>query len=480
MLKASTIFKVATLKVALLVPVSLLLVSLAIAAPAPATAPSIIGAASRPAHRISSMPASLRSSLYQALAADAAVLPFRADQQVWREQKVTADDGGYLDALGWSVAIDGSTALIGAYYATIGSNSFQGAVYVFTESGGTWTQAQKLTASDGAGGDNFGTSVALDGDTALIGAAGYSVGNDLLVGTAYVFTRSNGVWTQGQKLLADDGAAVDTFGISVALEGNNALIGAHGANIDGRNSQGAVYAFTATDGVWTQTQKLVADDGAAYDQFGQQFALDGTTAVIGADQATYANDYPGKGAAYVFTLTQGVWTQMQRLEADDGELADYFARWVDIEGSTIVIGAPAANVFQGSAYVFTESGGTWTQSQKLVADDGISGDFFADAVSIKGSTLLIGAPGATIGGNPFTGAAYMFTTADGVVWNQGSKLVPSDGAYGDEFGYSVILRDGGTALIGAPHPTDDGAGMAGAAYFYSLDTIFQNGFEATP
>lgn len=440
-----------------------------------------------PAVAAKSVPAAFRPALQKALAADGALgIPSVTDSSAWLEQKVSADDGTYLGAFGWSFAMEGNTALIGAYYQTIGANSFQGAVYVFTESNGVWTQTQELTASDGAGGDNFGTSVAIDGDTVLIGAPSVAIGSNLNVGAAYVFTRSGGTWIQGQKLMADDGAASSTFGISVAVRGSMTLIGAHGAAINGQNSQGAVYAFTASGGTWSQAQKLVASDGVASDQFGQQLSLDahGTTVVIGSDQATYADSFPGTGAAYVFNLQGDTWTQTQRLEADDGQLADYFGRWTAIQGSTIVIGAPASpdsggNPFMGSAYVFTESGGTWTQTQKLTADDGVSGDFFADAVAIAGNTILIGAPGATIGGNPFVGAAYVYSF-DGASWNQSDKIVPSDGAYGDEFGYAVALRDDLTALVGSPHPTDDGSGSTGAAYFYMNDTIFANGFEATP
>ena len=394
----------------------------------------------------------------------------------WIEQKFVPEDGMPLAATGWSVAVHGDVAMVGAYYQTINGNQFQGAVYVFAKTNGAWTQVQELTADDGADGDNFVTALEFDGSTALIGELGVSIQTQLLIGAVYVFTESGGVWTQSQKLMASDGAAVATFGITVGIQGSNALIGASGAAIAGNNDQGAVYAFTESGGTWTEGQKITANDGVAYDQFGQQLAFQGTTAVIGADQATYANQYPGPGAAYVFDLADGTWTQTQRLEADDGVDADYFGRWAAIDGSTIVIGAPAAGGFQGAAYVFVNARGSWAQSQKLVSDDGIPGDFFADAVAISGTTLLIGAPGATLNNNPFTGAAYLYNEV-GSSWTQGTKLTPSDGQYGDEFGFSVALEGNSTALIGAPHPTDDGLNLPGAAYFYSNDAIFADGFD---
>lgn len=416
-----------------------------------------------------------------ATAAPAAALP-RAkaapavDDAPWLEWKFVPEDGTPLAATGWSVAMHGDVAMVGAYYETVGGNAFQGAVYVFHRDNGAWTQVQELTADDGAGGDNFGVSIAFEGATALIGASGFSIGTQLQVGAVYVFTESGGVWTQSQKLLASDGAAVDQFGISIGIQGGNALIGAHGADIDGRDDQGAVYAFAESNGTWSEVQKLAASDGAAYDQFGQQLSFQGTTAVIGADQATYANQFPGPGAAYVFTLAGGTWTQGQRLTADDGADADYFGRWTALDGSTIVIGAPAAGAFQGAAYVYTESNGTWTQAHKLLADDGVPGDFFGDAVAIDGTTIISGAPGATIDDAPFAGAAYLYT-ASGGNWTQSTKLVASDGQLGDELGYSVTIQ-GGTAIVGAPHPTDDGLNLPGAAYFYTSDTIFADGFEA--
>jgi hypothetical protein len=407
--------------------------------------------------------------------------PRVVDALGWLEQKVTADDGGSLDAFGWSVTIRGDTAFVGAYYASVGAGVFQGAVYVFKESAGQWTQVQKLTASDGASGDNFGTAVAYDGSTLLVGAPEAAVGSAALQGAIYVFTETDGVWTQRQKLVADDEPTlVRLFGISVAVVGDQALVGAHGVAVGGDNYQGTVYALARTDGTWTQTQKLTASDGVGHDQFGQQLVMDGTTALIGADQSTYANDYPGPGAAYVFDFdaSSGTWGQTQKLVADDGTDADYFGRWVALSGTNALIGAPAANDFQGATYAFSMSGGTWTQTQKLLAADGSAGDYFGDSVAIDGTHAVVGAPGAAIDGNPVTGAAYLFDLG-GAGWNQTGKLTSSDGTTGDEFGYAVALRGDDTVFAGAPHPTDDGSGSAGTGYFYSRDAIFADGFDGS-
>jgi hypothetical protein len=168
-------------------------------------------------------------------------------------------------------------------------------------SGTTWTQQQKLTASDGAATDNFGSSVALSGDTALVGASGDDVGGNANQGSAYVFVRTGTTWTQQQQLTASDGTTGDNFCISVALEGDTAVIGAGADDINGNADQGSAYVFVRTGTIWAQQQKLFAADGAANDFFGYSVALNGGTALVGA----YLDDIGGnvdQGSAYIFGM----------------------------------------------------------------------------------------------------------------------------------------------------------------------------------
>jgi hypothetical protein len=197
-----------------------------------------------------------------------------------------------------ALSADGNTVLIG----TVNKNSFQGAAYVFTRSGSTWSQQRELTASDGTTGDAFGTSVALsaDGNTALIGAAGKNSSQ----GAAYVFTRSGSTWSQQRELTASDGTTGDAFGTSVALsaDGNTALIGAYFKNYYKNSFQGTSYVFTRSGSAWSGGQELSASGGETGDWFGFSAALtaDGNTALIGA----YPKNF-GKGAAYVFKPKNG-------------------------------------------------------------------------------------------------------------------------------------------------------------------------------
>jgi hypothetical protein len=393
---------------------------------------------------------------------------FNASAQVWNplvwlEQKVTASDGTANSYFGSAAALNGSTALIGAD----GDNSFQGAAYLFTKLNGSWSQGQKLTASDGLAGDEFGYRVVLANDTLLVGAFTATVGGNASQGAAYLFTKSNGTSSESQKLTASDGGLFDNFGASVALDGSTLVVGANGATVGGNAAQGAVYVFTESNGTWTQTQKLTANDGAAYDNFGLSVALKASTILVGSPQAAIGGN-AGQGALYVFAESNGTWSQVQKLTASDGAANSSFGESVALNGSTALIGANNAAVnghsFQGAAYIFTESNGTWSQVQKLTASDGAANSNFGSAVALNGSTALIGADGSTVGGNTYQGKAYLFMESGGN-WSQSDTFIASDGAADDYFG-AALAWDGVTALISTPHPTIGGNSYQGAAYFY--------------
>jgi hypothetical protein len=187
------------------------------------------------------IPAALRTAIDRTLGTDE-----------WTQtQEVTADDPGFTPQFGISVALHGTTAMIGAQQAKIGDNEDQGAVYVYEQSGGTWTQTQKLVASDGAAFDTFGHSIAFDGTTAFIGAYGATLDENPSTGAVYVFTLADGTWNETQKLTADDGQGNANFGYSIAFSGSTAVIGADGATVGSNDFQGAAYVFTLTDGTWT-------------------------------------------------------------------------------------------------------------------------------------------------------------------------------------------------------------------------------------
>ena len=386
--------------------------------------------------------------------------------------KLTASDGVAGDLFGHSVAVDGDTAVVGAYE----DESEKGAAYVLAkDSSGAWSQVAKLTASDGEAGDIFGWSVAVDWDTVVVGAR-YD-------DSAYVFTKPGTGWataTETAKLTASDGVVGDWFGQSVAVDGDTVVVGA--SEDDG---SGSAYVFTkAADSVWTdatQTAKLTASDGDDFDEFGKSVAVDGDTVVAGAPN----ND--GYGSAYVFIKPAAGWddaTQTAKLTpgaTDDGAagLAGTFGAAVAVGGDTVVVGASAYSGSQGRAYVFTKPSGGWEDAERtaeLVTSDAEKNQF-GWSVAVDGNTVVVGAhtDDASDSVND-SGSVYVFTKATDSVWadtTETVKLTATDGASGEQFGWS-IAAGGGTVVVGA-HWDDDKGADSGSAYVYGV-----SGWTAIP
>ena len=326
-------------------------------------------------------------------------------------------------------------------------------------------ETAKLTASDGATGDWFGFSVSVYNNTAVIGAY-YDDDNGSNSGSAYVFEKNStsGNWMQKEKLLASDGAAYDRFGNSVSVYNNTAVIGAYKDNSNGSNS-GSAYVFEKNStGHWTQKEKLLASDGAGNDFFGSSVSVYNNTAVIGA----YHDDDNGSnsGSAYVFEKNStGHWMQKEKLLASDGATDDWFGRSVSVYNNTAVIGAYGDDdngSSSGSAYVFEKNStsGNWTQMEpvKLIASDGAADDLFGFSVSVYNNTAVIGAYNDDDNG-PNSGSAYVFEkNSTSGNWTQKEKLLASDGVAIDRFGRSVSVYNN-TAVIGANYG-DVGSGSA--------------------
>jgi hypothetical protein len=405
---------------------------------------------------------SLRPATAQAISHQEAVV---SNPRRFIEQKVTASDGTANSFFGSAAALQDDTALIGAD----GDNNFQGAAYIFLSrfGNGRWTEVQKLTASDGFAGDEFGYRVDLSRNTLVVGAFSATVNGVVSQGAAYVFTKSTNTWSENQKLLASDGGLFDNFGASVALYRDTIVVGANGATVNGNPAQGAVYVFSLSNGIWTEAQKLTAQDGAAYDNFGLSVALQGSTILVGSPVANI-NGHSGQGAVYTFTNVNGIWSFAQKLVASDGGTNDGFGESVALDRGTALVGAYGATVDghsgQGAAYIFTNSGGTLTETQKLTANDGETNANFGNAVALDNHHALIGADVSTVGGHTSAGKAYIFAETAGA-WSQIHTLVASDPATDDFFGAAVAL-DGPTLLVSTPHPVINGNPYQGAAYFF--------------
>jgi len=376
-------------------------------------------------------------------------------------QKLLAADGAGGDNFGYSLVIDGDTAII-ASMLDDDNGLDSGSAYVFTRTGATWTQQQKLNASDGTAADEFGWWVDLDGDTAVITALMNDNENGVEAGAAYVFTRSGTTWTQQAKLIASDGQEKDHFGYCADLLGDTVFIGANWDDDNGDGS-GSMYVFTRSGTTWTQQQKLLASDGQAGDRFGGMIALSEDTALIGA----YWDDDKGNdsGSMYVFTRNGTTWTQQAKILASDGAAGDALATSISLDGDTAIVNSPYDDdngVDSGSAYVFTRTGTTWTEQQKLLASDGSANDAFGSVVALDGDTALIGAMLDDDMGLS-SGSAYVFTRT-GTTWTQQQKLLASDGAQNDQFG--IVVLDGDTALISSWYDDDMGPN-SGSVYVFT-------------
>ena len=385
--------------------------------------------------------------------------------EAWTEQKVTAIEGtAYMD-YGSAAVVRKSSAVIGAR----GENERTGAAYVLKKSGTQWIQAQKITADDGLVGDEYGYRIVLDDTSLIVTAFNATVDGIPFQGAAYAYVYDAGAWRQAQKLTAVDGAVFDDFGSSIALDADSAIIGAFGADL-----KGAAYAFERSGDTWTQAQKLSADDGVSYDNFGVSAALSGTTAFVGANNAAIDGGL-AQGAVYVFVNVGGQWSQVQKLTASDGQAGDNFGMSVAFDGTTLLVGAPPARTTRGVVYAFTESDGRWVELQTLSPDDGMNGDYFGEEIAMKDSGAVIAAETARIDGDS-RGVAYRFESVDGT-WIQRHKFIASDGSTGDFFGFAIGY-DGSTAVITAPSSDIDGNQSQGAAYFYTRETVFADGFES--
>jgi hypothetical protein len=265
---------------------------------------------------------------------------------LWIEQKIlTISDEGKEKGFGTAVDICGLTAVIGAPNDNVNGID-SGSAYIFEQVNNQWVQQTKLLPTDGTEGDQFGTTVAINGNLLIIGAPNNDV-NGTDSGSAYIFEKTNNQWTQKTKLIPTDGTEGDQFGNSVAIDGYVIIVGKHFDSYNGWDS-GSAYIFEKTNNQWTQKTKLIPNDGEEYDEFGNSVAISENTILIGAVR----NDDNGwdSGSAYIFEKTNNQWTQKTKLIPSDGAEDDEFGISVSIDNNTAIIGSQKIN--NESAYIF--------------------------------------------------------------------------------------------------------------------------------
>jgi hypothetical protein len=358
-------------------------------------------------------------------ASGVAVLPQQA--------KLVGGDTATGDALGFSVASSGSTAVAGAT-----SHAGGGAVYVFAKSGTSWHQQSELKGSDTAPGDAFGYTVAVSGTTVVVGAPHHHWGG--VTGAAYVFAKSGTKWVQRLEV------RTMSAGASVAADGTTIAIGSAKANGTGI---GAVNIYVNSGSTWSHQATIKS--GVLNDGFGTSLGLSGNELAVGANSGGSAT-----GHVYVYGRSGATWHRQATLTGRDTAAADDFAQSVAISGTTIVAGSPLHANAQGAAYVFVKTTHGWSQQAKLSETSPITGDMFGWAVGISGNEAVAGA--YQRGG---AGAAFTFLRS-GSTWSHHKTELATGSVIGDEVGWSVA-QSATTSVVGALSSSNG----AGAAYVFN-------------
>lgn len=456
-----------------------------------------------------------------------AVYPLTIDP-IAQQAYFKASNTGADDLFGYSVSVSEDTIVIGTPYEdsnAIGINGDQqnnsapssGAAYVFVRNAGLWSQQAYLKASNTGPSDSFGCSVAISGNTIVVGALGEAsnatgVGGDqtnnsmLNSGAAYVFVRTGTTWSQQAYLKASNTGPSDNFGWSVAASGDTILVSAYredsianGVNGDQADNSatdsGAAYVFVRSGTIWNQQAYLKASNAGAGDLFGWSLALSDDTAVIGAEfEDSVATGINGdqddnsainSGAAYVFTRNQAIWEQHAYLKSSNNEAGDLFGNSVAISGNTVVVGARSEDsnatgvngnesdnsaTASGAAYVFFRNADGWAQQSYLKASNTDAGDFFGSSVGISGDTLIVSATqeasGATgLNGDQSdnsseqSGAAYVYIR-NGLAWSMNCYLKASNTDVRDFFGQAIAIS-GGTVVVSAWGEDSSATGVNG-------------------
>ncbi len=423
-------------------------------------------------------------------------MPFAGETKPALDSSVDA-----FENFGSTVAVAGNIMVVGSLddYDADGDGTIEtgaGSAYIYLRSAqGTWNLLKQLKPSDARALGQFGLAVAISGNTLVIGAGGANA--------AYIFQKDQGGlnnWGEVKKLVASDDTQTDRFGDSVAISGNTVVVGApfESHDVDGNDTDdllvGAAYIFFKDKGGtnnWGEVKKLVASDaqinpGQVGELFGNSVAISGTTVVVGAVFDLRDTDGNGTeefdvGAAYLFQKDQGgvnTWGEVKKLVASDGSQADRFGQSLAIAGTTVVVGAPAERhdadgiagdeLAVGAGYIFEKDQGgtnTWGEVKKLVASDDTQSDKFGAEVAISGDVIAVGAEQKSVGQiNP--GAVYLFERNKGGTntWGEVRQLLASDGEDFDRFGRAVAIS-GTTVVVGAPEDADNGED-AGSVYVF--------------
>ncbi len=407
-------------------------------------------------------------------------LPTTRSQAQCELSTVVPDDAGGGDGYGWSVAIDGCTIIAGSPFdddgcPRRGTDCDSGSAYVHQLIAGEWVTLEKLEVSDNVREDQLGWSVALDGDTAIVGAPDKDVTGSEAVGVAFVFVRDDNNtpddpaddrWTEQAVLHGSSTMELSRFGTSVDIAGDTALVGAPG--------QSRAYVYHRENGIWSETDILIAWDSMGRSSFGHSVAIEGDVLVVGAPLES--REGISAGAAYVYRRSAEIWFTNQKLIAPDAEQDDQLGIAVALQEAEIVVGSlngGAEYVHSGAAYVYHETGSTWSTPVKLVPEGGLFADEFGASLVIDGDLILIGSLRDDRAGLD-SGSAYLFRRMDNGTpqiddddWIQDTEFVAANTSSLDTFG-SVSMSNGVLAIGAHRHTPELMGTITGAVHVFSV------------
>src|SRR4051794_4476279 len=404
-----------------------------------------------------------------------------------QQATLTAADGAASDAFGARVAVSasGNTMVVPSEPRILGSPN-PGAVYVFEKPASGWADAKKVATLRLPPGGEGPTSVAISGDTIVVGAVEAIIGTTLDQGAVFVFVKPDGGWQDAQPtaiLTASDGQGADMLGFSVAISGDSIVSSALQHKVGNNPKQGAAYVFVKPASGWAsghETAELTASDGAANDLL-RPVAIDGDTIVAGA-QNHKVDEVTNQGEVYVFVKPRGGWatsTETARLTTGSGARDDFMGASVGVSGDTVVAGMPDRSPtgrppHAGAAEVFVKPASGWktaTETAELTASDGVINDVLGGAVAISGDTIIATADGHTVGQTPGKGQAYVFKRRPGAGWTSATEdqrfTESEEGTNSELFGSSISLS-GNVALVGAPLRGVGDKSRAGAAFVFGV------------
>lgn len=355
---------------------------------------------------------------------------------------VSAEDATLGDNFGYSVDISGIYAVVGTPYDKIGNNSVQGSAYIFKKIDGIWIQQDKISSSDGASEDYFGSSVSIDGDYIVIGAPSKTFNMMESAGRVYVFLRNGEQWVQQANLQASDAGISDHFGFDVAISGNYVVVGAPYNDVGGQADRGCAYVFMRSGTTWTQQAVINPALGLTGDHIGKDVAIDGAQMLIGAPNDDN-NGQENAGCVYYYKRIGNLWSMHHQFLPQSVQANAYFGAAIALEDTIAVIGCPNLDYLGfynlGVVIVYFNNGTSWYKHAEIIPDEHSENSSFGSCVDVSDGLIAIGAPYQQVDFYTSHGKAWVYQQ-DGNGWKVVRQVIDMDGQSFQQLGYAIGIH----------------------------------------